>query len=118
MSSVRVEQRLHNAYLGRRRTWDMVDLTLLRVDVDVESVAANATAYAPFAKSAGGDSDDEDGDAKSDASIDVEGSGGGGRVKVGLAAALVGLLFLVVAGVILRKYVTEGDEEGEGIETA
>jgi Na+/glutamate symporter len=38
-------------------------------------------------------------------------------VKVGLAAALVGLVFLVVAGVILRRYVTEGDEE-EDLETA
>jgi Na+/glutamate symporter len=39
-------------------------------------------------------------------------------VKVGLAAALVGLVFLVLAGVLLRRYVTESDEEEEDLETA
>jgi Na+/glutamate symporter len=34
-------------------------------------------------------------------------------MKAGLAAALVGLVFLVVAGLLLRRYVVEGDEEEE-----
>ena len=95
----------------------MVDLTLLRVDVDVESITADAKAYAPFAKSVGEGDTDEGADDSGGATVEVERGGGTSRVKVGLAAALVGLVFLVVAGVILRRYVTEGDEE-EDLETA
>lgn len=97
----------------------MVDLTLLRIDVDVESITADAKAYAPFAKSVGQDGPDggEGADDSGGATVEVERGGGTSRVKVGLAAALVGLVFLVVAGVILRRYVTEGDEE-EDLETA
>jgi Na+/glutamate symporter len=98
----------------------MVDLTLLRVDVDVESITADAKAYAPFSKSVGRDGPDggDGADDSGGATVEVERGGGRrGRVKVGLAAALVGLVFLVVAGVILRRYVTEGDEE-EDLETA
>jgi len=87
----------------------MVELTLLRFDVDVESVTARANAYAPFARSVGGDADGETG-----AELDVETpESGSGRMKAGLAAALVGLVFLVVAGVLLRRYLTEGEAEAE-----
>jgi hypothetical protein len=96
----------------------MVDLTFLRIDVDVESITADAKAYAPFARSVHeADPDDGTGDGGG-ATVDVERGGGRGRVKVGLAAALVGLVFLVVAGVVLRRYVTEGDEAGDDFETA
>jgi hypothetical protein len=96
----------------------MVDLTLLRIDIDIESITSNAKGYAPFAKSFGDGDTEEGADDSSGATVEVERGGGrSSRVKVGLAAALVGLVFLVVAGVILRRYVTEGDEE-EDLETA
>jgi hypothetical protein len=94
----------------------MVELTLLRVDVDVESVTADARAYAPFAKSVG-EAGEDDADPVGGASVDVERGGDRSRAKVGLAAALVGLVFLVVAAVVLRRYVTEGDDGGD-LETA
>lgn len=100
----------HNAYPGGSHSRGMVELTLLRIDVDVESVTANARAYAPFARSVHeADDEGEDGEGTG---IEVERSGGG-RVKAGLAAALVGLLFLVLAAVLLRRYVGQGDEEAE-----
>jgi len=89
----------------------MVDFTLLEIDVDVESVTADAKAYAPFARSVGGEGSDDE-ETGSGATVEVE-SAGGGRMKAGLAAALVGLVFLVVAGLLLRRYVVEGDEEEE-----
>ncbi|MEF8840637.1 MAG: hypothetical protein V5A62_03300 [Haloarculaceae archaeon] len=93
----------------------MVELTLLEIDVDVDSVTAKAHAYAPFARSTGGE--DTEGERTEDGpTVEVERSGRS-RAKVGLAAALVGLVFLVVAAVLLRRYVTEGDEE-EDLETA
>lgn len=90
----------------------MVELTLLEIDVDVDSVTARA--YAPFARSVGGDETGEGAD------VEVEGeSSGGGRAKAGLIAALVGLVFLLVAGLLLRRYFTEGDEEEtEDLETS
>jgi hypothetical protein len=95
----------------------MVDLTLLRIDIDIESITSNAKGYAPFAKSFGDGDTDEGADDSGGATVEVERGSGTSRVKVGLAAALVGLVFLVVAGVILRRYVTESDEE-EDLETA
>jgi hypothetical protein len=97
----------------------MVDLTLLRIDVDVESITADAKAYAPFSKSVDGNPpDDGDGvDGSGGATVEVERGGGTSRVKVGLAAALVGLVFLLVAGLVLRRYVTEGDEAEAEVET-
>lgn len=86
----------------------MVELTLLHLDVDVDSVTARA--YAPFSKSVG-----EGGETDEGTGIEVERSGGG-RVKAGLAAALVGLVFLLVAAVLLRRYFSEGDEKREAAE--
>jgi len=89
----------------------MVELTLLEIDVDVDSVTAKAQAYAPFARSTGGEGgeDAEREGTEEGPTVEVERSGRGGA-KVGLAAALVGLAFLVVAGLLLRRYVTEGEE--------
>jgi hypothetical protein len=100
---------VHNAYAGRYRIGYMVELTLLEVDVDVESVSA----YAPFARSVG------DGETGGEAGpgVEVERSGGR-RVKAGLAAALVGLVFLVAAALLLRRYVTESDEAADDLKTA
>ena len=50
----------------------MVDLTLLRIDVDVESITADAKAYAPFAKSVGRDGLDDDEEADDSGGATVE----------------------------------------------
>lgn len=90
----------------------MVELTLLEIDVDVDSVTARA--YAPFARSVGADGTGEGTD------VEVEREDSGGRsAKAGLVAAVVGLVFLLVAGLLLRRYFTEGDGEGpEDVETS
>jgi hypothetical protein len=93
----------------------MVELTLLEIDVDVDSVTAKAHAYAPFARSTGGE-DAEGERTEAGPTVEVERSGRS-RAKVGLAAALVGLVFLVLAGFLLRRYVTEGDRT-DSAETA
>jgi hypothetical protein len=87
----------------------MADFTLLEIDVDVESVTAKAHAYAPFAKTvheAG--VDDEYEEPGSGVAVEVDESDGG-RSKAKLAAALVGLVFLVVAAVVLKRRFTESD---------
>ena len=89
----------------------MVELTLLEIDVDVDSVTARA--YAPFARSVGGDEMGE----RTDVEVETEDSGGR-SAKAGLAAALVGLVFLLVAALLLRRYFTEGEEEAEDVETS
>lgn len=90
----------------------MVEFTLLEIDVDVDSVTARA--YAPFARSIGTDEGTEGGTG-----VEVEtGRSGGGRAKAGLAAALVGLVFLLVAAFLLRRYLSEGDEEEADLETS
>ena len=91
----------------------MVEFTLLEVDVDVDSVTARA--YAPFARSIGADGRPEEGTA---VEVETE-SSGGGRAKAGLAAALVGLVFLLVAALLLRRYFTESEgDEAEDVGTS
>lgn len=89
----------------------MADFTLLEIDVDVGSVTAQAHAYAPFAKAnhegtpPGGD------ELGTGARVDVKESSGG-RSKTKLAAAVVGLVFLVVAAVVLKRRFTEDGDAG------
>ena len=99
-----------------RLVGDMADFTLLEIDVDVDSVTAKAHAYAPFAKAVHEGGTDENDERGTGASVDVEESSGG-RSKAKLAAAVVGLVFLVVAAVVLKRRFTE-DDETEDAETA
>ncbi|MFC6942067.1 hypothetical protein ACFQE8_19160 [Salinirubellus sp. GCM10025818] len=90
----------------------MADFTLLEVDVDVGSVTAKAHAYAPFAKAVHEGTPEVDEEPGTGVAVETEESDGG-RSKAKLAAALVGLVFLVVAAVVLRRRFTEEDEGDE-----
>lgn len=81
----------------------MVEITFLEVHLD----SANLTANAPFSSKS---NEPEDADEREPGvELEVEdGSGGGGT----LLAAVVGLVFLVVVGFLVRRYL-RGGELGE-----
>lgn len=81
----------------------MVEITLLELDIDGETFTANA----PFGGKKGRGSESDAESAGSEMGTDASEDGGSGSR---LPAALVGLVFLVVVGVVLRRYLSEDDE--------
>lgn len=82
----------------------MVDITFLEVHLD----SANLTANAPFSGSTDAESEG-DGGREPEVELEVEDGSGGGAT---LLAAVVGLVFLVVVGFLVRRYL-RGGEHGE-----
>lgn len=78
----------------------MVDITFLEVHLDDSTLTANA----PFS-STGGESEEET-EAEAEVEVEVEEGEGGGSST--LLAAIVGLVFLVVVGFLVRRYLRGG----------